>query len=329
MRDLAIVGTGPAGWTAAIYAARGREKPVVLSGEQIGGQLMTTSEVENYPGFPEGIRGPALMAAMQSQAERFGAEVKQGCVLTALEAIDGGYRLSWDNLYSLSGEKETDDFRAVIIATGASARYLGLPGEAAFLDGSGNKQGLTACAVCDGAMPLYRDQPVCVVGGGDSACEEALFMTRYASKVYLIHRRDVLRASAIMGERAMNDPKIEILWNRVLTAYHTDDDGKMEAVELSDTTSGASERLAVKGVFMAIGHDPNTGFLAGSGIACDEQGFIEVVEGCRTSLPGVFAAGDVRDTVYQQAVTAAGMGCMAALEAEKYLDAIHAAEPAS
>ncbi|MFW5750819.1 MAG: NAD(P)/FAD-dependent oxidoreductase, partial [Planctomycetota bacterium] len=264
-----------------------------------------------------------------SQAERFGAEVKQGCVLTALEAIDGGYRLSWDNLYSLSGEKETDDFRAVIIATGASARYLGLPGEAAFLDGSGNKQGLTACAVCDGAMPLYRDQPVCVVGGGDSACEEALFMTRYASKVYLIHRRDVLRASAIMGERAMNDPKIEILWNRVLTAYHTDDDGKMEAVELSDTTSGASERLAVKGVFMAIGHDPNTGFLAGSGIACDEQGFIEVVEGCRTSLPGVFAAGDVRDTVYQQAVTAAGMGCMAALEAEKYLDAIHAAEPAS
>ena len=211
----------------------------------------------------------------------------------------------------------------MIIATGASARYLGLPGESEFLDGSGRKQGLTGCAVCDGAMPIYRNQEVCVIGGGDSACEEALFMTKYAARVHLIHRRDQLRASKIMAERVQKHPKVTLVWNSLPTAYHTDAKGLMEAITLKDTVTGAERRLAVKGVFMGIGHQPNTGFLRGSGIATDEAGYLVVSEGCRTSLPGVFAAGDVRDKTYRQAISAAGLGCMAALEAERYLESRH------
>ncbi len=320
MPSLAIIGSGPAGWTAAIYAARANLAPVLFAGEQTGGQLMTTTEVENFPGFAEGIAGPALMAAMQAQAERFGTVVKAGCVVRSLRRQADGLELAWDDLYSLDGSGGQQRFDAVIVATGASARYLGLPGEAEFLDGSGRKQGLSGCAVCDGAMPMYRDQPLAVVGGGDSACEEALFLTKYASRVHLIHRRDALRASAIMAQRVLEHPSIEMVWNSTLSAYHTDDQGRMQAVTLRDTVTGAERDLAVRGVFMGIGHQPNTAFLKDSGVPLDEAGYLQVSDGCRTAVPGLFAAGDVRDSVYRQAITAAGMGCMAALEAGRYLD---------
>lgn len=316
MRNVAIIGSGPAGYTAAIYNARANLAPVLFTGEQAGGQLTTTTDVENFPGFPEGVMGPELMSRMEQQATRFGTEVKMGCMVAKVSPVEGGFELTWNDLYQ--GTTETETFRAVIIATGASARYLGLPEEGDFLDGSGQKTGLTACATCDGAF--YRDVPVVVVGGGDTACEEATFLTRFASEVYLVHRRDTLRASKVMADRALADEKIKPLWNKTLGGYHTDGEGKMEAVTLVDTQTGEESRLDIKGVFMAIGHTPNTGFLADTGIATDESGYIEVEGGCRTSIPGIYAAGDVRDTTYRQAITAAGMGCMAALEVERFLD---------
>jgi thioredoxin reductase (NADPH) len=319
MRNLAIIGSGPAGYTAAIYAARASLQPVLFTGRQAGGQLTTTTEVENFPGFPEGIQGPELMTRMEQQAARFGTGIRQGCEVTALKRIDGGFLLTVNDLYQ--GTTADEPYRAVIIATGASARYLGLPGEAEFfVDGPGRKHGLTACATCDGAF--YKNVPVAVVGGGDTACEEAMFLTRFASQVYLVHRRDQLRASKVMVQRTLATAKITPVWNAALGGYHTDAKNKLEAVTLVDTATKATRRLEVKGVFMAIGHQPNTGFLAGTGVRLDADGYIDVAHGCQTGVPGLFAAGDVRDHHYRQAISAAGMGCMAALEAERHLAAL-------
>ena len=319
MNNVAIIGSGPSGYTAAIYTSRANLEPILFTGMQAGGQLTTTTDVENFPGFPEGIMGPELMTRMEQQATRFGTTVKMGCMVEKVEKIDGGFTVTWNDLYQ--GKSESADFKTVIIATGASARYMGLPGEDEFLDGSGKKTGLTACATCDGAF--YRDVPVCVVGGGDTACEEATFLTKFASKVYLIHRRDELRASKVMADRALAQEKIEPVWNTQLKEYITDDAGKMQGVKVTNIETGEDSVIDVKGVFMAIGHTPNTGFLGGTGIETDETGYVIVQEGCKTSVPGIFAAGDVRDTNYRQAITAAGMGCMAALEAERYIEAAH------
>ena len=318
MNNLAIIGSGPAGYTAAIYAARANLAPVLFTGRQAGGQLTTTTEVENYPGFPEGIMGPELMVRFEQQAVRFGTAVKAGCEVTEVKRGAHGFTISWSDLYQ--GTNESAEFATVIIATGASARYLGLPEEKDFLvDGPDRKHGLTACATCDGAF--YKNVEVAVVGGGDTACEEANFLTKFASKVYLVHRRGELRASKIMAERALRNPKIQPIWNKTLGGYQVDAKHKMSGVTLLDTVDGSTSPLAVKGVFMAIGHTPNTGFLKDSGLKFDANGYIEVEEGCRTNVPGLFAAGDVRDHRYRQAITAAGMGCMAALEAEHYLQA--------
>jgi thioredoxin reductase (NADPH) len=316
MQNVAIIGSGPAGYTAAIYAARANLAPTLFTGKEAGGQLMTTTDVENFPGFPEGIMGPELMARMEQQATRFGTVVKMACFITKIEKISGGFSLTWEDMYQ--GITESEEFRTVIVATGASARYLGLPSEKEFLtDGPNRKHGLTACATCDGAF--YKGVPVAVIGGGDTACEEATFLTKFASKVYLVHRRDELRASKIMAERALGQDKIEPVWNSTIGDYHVDGKNKMEAITLINTQTNEKSRLEVKGVFMAIGHTPNTGFLKGTGVTTDVNGYIEVTQGCQTSVPGLFAAGDVRDHHYRQAITAAGMGCMAALEAERYL----------
>ena len=303
MANVIIIGTGCAGWTAAIYTARANLEPVVLAGEQIGGQLTTTSEVENYPGFPEGVDGPTLMFSMQQQAERFGARIDYKTVDKVEKGDDGTFVVH-------CGEDELQA-RTVIVATGARPRLLGLPNE------ENGKNGLTTCATCDGAF--YRDMPVAVIGGGDSACEEATFLTRFASKVYLVHRRDELRASKIMAERALAHEKIEAVWNTELTAYHPGDDGKMKSVSIRNRESGEEGSLEVKGVFIAIGHVPNSGFL--NGLAeLDENGYILQVPGKTvTKTPGLYAAGDVADHYYRQAITAAGQGCAAALEAERYL----------
>ena len=318
MPQLAIIGSGPAGYTAAIYAARANLAPILFTGAQAGGQLTTTTEVENFPGFPEGIQGPELMTRFEQQATRFGTTVKMGCIITKIEKNADGFTLTWEDAYQ--GITESAEFGAVIIATGASARYLGLPGEEEFFkDGPGRKHGLTACATCDGAF--YKNVEVAVVGGGDTACEEATFLTRYASKVYLIHRRGELRASKVMAARALANPKIEAIWNSGLDGYHCDAKHKLEAIDLVSTVDGSKRRLAVKGVFMAIGHTPNTKFIAGTGVQLDADGYIDVHHGTQTTVPGLFAAGDVRDRHYRQAISAAGMGCMAALEAERYLSA--------
>jgi thioredoxin reductase (NADPH) len=317
MPALAIIGSGPAGYTAAIYAARANLAPVLFTGRQAGGQLTTTTEVENFPGFPEGIMGPELMARFEQQAARFGTVIRQGCEILKVEKSADGFRLTVNDLYQ--GTETVETYQAVIVATGASARYAGLPGEAEFLDGSGRKTGLTACATCDGAF--YKNVEVCVVGGGDTACEEASFLTKFASTVHLIHRRSELRASKVMAQRALANPKIKPVWNKTLGGYITDAKGKLEAVELIDTTDGSRSKLAVKGCFMAIGHTPNTGFLAGTGVTLDKDGYIDVQHGCHTNVEGLFAAGDVRDHHYRQAISAAGMGCMAALEAERWLAA--------
>ena len=318
MHNVAIIGSGPAGYTAAIYNGRANLEPILFTGEQAGGQLTTTTDVENFPGFPEGIMGPELMTRFEQQATRFGTTVKMGCLVTEVKKIDGGFTLTWDDMYQ--GTQESADFKSVIIATGASARHLGIEGEKPFFDGSGTHHGVTACATCDGALPIYRDQEVCVVGGGDTACEEAMFMTKFASKVYLIHRRDELRASKIMADRAVSHEKIEPVWNKTVESYEIDEQNRIAGVNLKDTQSGDTSALSVKGVFLAIGHVPNTKFLKSTGVELDETGYIEVKDGCKTNIPGLFAAGDVRDTVYRQAVTAAGMGCMAAIEVERYLE---------
>ncbi len=302
---LIIIGSGPAGYTAAIYAARADLKPLLFTGGQIGGQLTTTTEIENFPGFPEGIVGPELMFNMSQQAEKFGTRFAFEEVLSVTQEACSG-------LFVVTTSGGAYKAQAVIVATGATARYLGIEGEKELIG-----HGLTACATCDGAF--YRDVPVCVVGGGDSACEEATFLTRFASKVYLIHRRDQLRASKAMQQRVLTNEKIEPLWNSTIAAYHKDAEGELSSVTLKDTQTGAERELEVKCVFMAIGHQPNSKFI-GNLADVDAAGFIVSQPGSTaTKTPGLFVAGDVGDSVYRQAISAAGMGCRAALDAERYL----------
>lgn len=302
MENVIIVGTGCAGLTAAIYTARASLSPLVLEGRQPGGQLTTTTAVENFPGFPEGVDGPDLIVRMHQQAEKFGARFQYGTV-EDFEHAGSHSRLKVDG--------EWMETRSLIVASGASPRYLELDGERALIG-----HGLTSCATCDGAF--YRNVPVCVVGGGDSACEEAGFLTRFASKVYLIHRRDTLRASKIMADRALQNPNIEPVWNSTVTQYLTDADGEMRGVTLRNLVTGAESELAVKCVFVAIGHEPNTLPFRGK-LETDENGYLIQKKGTHTNLAGVFAAGDVADHVYRQAITAAGQGCAAAIDAERWL----------
>jgi thioredoxin reductase (NADPH) len=304
MEKVVIVGTGCAGLTAAIYAGRASLAPLVLQGKQPGGQLTTTTAVENFPGFPEGVDGPDLIMRMQAQAEKFGARFQFG-TLEEFEAGEGHHRVRIDGQWV---ETET-----LIVASGAAARWLDLPDEKKLIG-----RGLTSCATCDGAF--YRDVPVCVIGGGDSACEEATFLTRFASKVYLIHRRDSLRASKIMADRALSNPKVEVLWNRKPVEYLVDNEGHVRGIVLEDTTNGSRSELEVKCVFVAIGHTPNTAPFRGK-LDMDENGYLIQHEGTKTNVAGVYAAGDVADHVYRQAITAAGQGCAAAIEAERYLAA--------
>jgi len=309
MENVIIIGTGCAGWAAAIYTARANLRPLVISGEQPGGQLTTTTEVENFPGFPEGVMGPDLMMRMQQQAEKFGTRVEYDRVESVAKQGDGGI------LLTTAGGVEHRAW-TVIVATGASPRHLGLPNEKTLVG-----HGLTSCATCDGAF--YPDVPVAVIGGGDSACEEAGFLTRFASKVYLVHRRDELRASKIMADRALANPKIEPVWNAEVLEYLTDANGDMRAVRVRNRVTGADREIEVKCVFVAIGHVPNTAFLAGSGVALDGEGYIlQDGRSTRSNIPGIFSAGDVADHVYRQAITAAGNGCQAALDAERYIAAL-------
>ena len=309
MENVIIIGTGCAGWTSAIYTGRANLDPLVLAGEQPGGQLTTTTEVENFPGFPEGIMGPDLMMRMQQQAEKFGARVEYEMVSSVEKQDDGTFsvKTTGDNDYAA---------KSVIIATGASPRYLGLEDEMSLIG-----KGVTSCATCDGAF--YPDVPVAVIGGGDSACEEATFLTKFASKVYLIHRRDELRASKIMADRALGNDKIEPVWDAEVREYLTDEEGHVRAVTLHNRVSGENSELEVKCVFVAIGHDPNTQFLEGSGVELDDEGYVaQNGHDTKSNIDGLFSAGDVSDHVYRQAITAAGNGCQAALDAERYLAAL-------
>ncbi len=307
-----IIGSGPAGWTAAIYAARAELNPVVYEGAGSrtmipGGQLMFTTEVENYPGFREGVTGQELMMEMRAQAERFGTRI----VTDDIAEVDFGARPFV--LKPTRGGEVTAD--AVIVATGANARWLDVPNEERLAQSGG---GVSACAVCDGALPHFRDQVLAVVGGGDSAMEDALYLTKFAKEVVVIHRRDELRASKIMQERAIESGKITFAWNKVVTEVLGDD--VIEGLRLEDTVTGEESTLEVGGLFVAIGHKPNTGFLGGQ-LKLKDNGYVELPVAWRTmtSVEGVFAAGDVADDYYRQAVSAAGTGCMAALDAERWL----------
>ncbi len=308
MENVVVIGSGCAGWTAALYTARANLKPLVLTGRQPGGLLTTTTIVENFPGFPEGVDGFELMTRMQKQAERFGARTTFG----TLEAVDFSRRP-----FRLTVDGEPMETQALIIATGASHRHLGLESEHKL-----ENKGVTYCATCDGALPMFRNQPLVVVGGGDSACEEAAYLTRFGSVVYLIHRRDTLRASKIMADRTLANPKIKPVWDSVVTDVLDVKLDKVTGVKLKNTKSGAESVLDCAGVFVAIGHVPNTQLFKGS-IDMDENGYIVPKRGAATNVPGVFVAGDCADHVYRQAVTAAGMGCAAAIEAERFLASIH------
>jgi thioredoxin reductase (NADPH) len=298
-----IIGSGPAGLTAAIYAARANLHPLVVEGLQPGGQLTITTDVENYPGFPEGVTGPELMDRTRKQAERFGTEFVTGDVVK-VDLAKRPFTLELEG-----GEAITAD--ALIVASGATARYLGMPSETKF-----RGRGVSACATCDGFF--YRGKPVAVVGGGDTALEEALHLAHFATKVTVVHRRGELRASKYMQERAEKDPKIEFAWHSVIAEVLGDDRG-VTGLRLRDVRDGTERVLAVDGMFVAIGHQPNTGVFRGL-LAMDEVGYLKVTPGTtRTSVNGVFAAGDVADPVYRQAITAAGTGCMAAIEVERFL----------
>jgi thioredoxin reductase (NADPH) len=305
VRNLIIVGSGPAGYTAAVYAARANLRPLVIEGVTAGGALMTTTEVENFPGFPDGIKGPELMDDMRKQAERFGAEF----ITDDATSVD----LTGEIKVVRVGETEYRA-RAVVVSTGSAWRPLGVPGEKELLG-----HGVSSCATCDGFF--FRGQRIAVVGGGDSAMEEATFLTRFAEKVVIIHRRDEFRASKIMADRALSNPKIEVLWDSVVTEV-VDDGGKVGGVRVRNVKTGETSPLDVTGVFVAIGHDPRSELFRGQ-LDVDDEGYILVdAPSTRTNLTGVFAAGDVVDHIYRQAITAAGTGCAAALDAERYIAAL-------
>jgi thioredoxin reductase (NADPH) len=306
MEKVVIIGSGCAGWTAALYTARASLSPLVLTGKQPGGLLTTTSIVENFPGFPEGVDGYELMTRMQKQAERFGARASFGLV----EKVDFSKRP-----FTLMVDGEKMEAETIIIATGASHKHLGVPGEDLL-----ETKGVTYCATCDGALPVFRNQPLVVIGGGDSACEEAMYLTRFGSVIQLVHRRDTLRASKIMAERTLSNPKIKPVWDSAVTEVLDVKQDKVTAVKLKNFKTGAESVLNCAGVFVAIGHGPNTEIFKGQ-IETGENGYIIPKKGTMTNVPGVFVAGDCADHVYRQAITAAGAGCAAAIDAERFLAA--------
>ncbi len=320
IHKVVIIGSGPAGWTAAIYAARANLDPVVYVGvpkqhpsiQLPGGQLMLTTDVENYPGFPEGISGPEMMKMFQKQAERFGTNTQPRDIVSIKPGSP--HELTTDT-------GETVLAHTVILATGATANWMGLESEMRLAQNGG---GVSACAVCDGALPMFRDQPLAVVGGGDSAMEEATYLTKFASTVYVIHRRDALRASKVMQERFLSKPNAKVLWNKAVDDIQSGKDQfgneMITGVKLKDTVTGELSTLEVGGLFVAIGHTPATGFLAGAGIELDEKKYVVLKDrSSATNVEGIFAAGDIADSRYRQAITAAGTGCQAALDAEHWL----------
>ncbi len=306
MRNVVIIGSGPAGLTAALYAARANLQPLLIRGVEAGGQLTLTTLVENFPGFPKGVQGPELIELMQKQAAEFGAEFKEGNV----RRVDLSKRP-----FALETDGETIETKTLIIASGASAKLLGLESERKLIG-----HGVSTCATCDGYF--FRGKEVAVVGGGDTAAEEALFLTRYASQVNLIHRRDQLRASKIMQDRLMRNEKIKPVWNSVITEILDPAKGEVTGVKLKSTKNGEEALKSLDGVFIGIGHSPNTNLFRGQ-LEMNDVGYLITHDGAKTSVPGVFAAGDVQDPVYRQAITAAGTGCMAAMDAEKFLEAQH------
>src|SRR5262245_44010115 len=305
-RNVIIIGSGPAGLTAALYTARANLHPLVIEGLDAGGQLMLTTDVENFPGFPDGIMGPELMGAMRGQAERFGAAFSSGNVVS----VD-----LKSSPFHVTTEDGTLLTRTVIISTGASARLLGLPSERALMG-----HGVSTCATCDGFF--FRGRPIAVVGGGDSALEEATFLTRFGSQVTLIHRRDTLRGSKIMQDKAFANPKIAFEWDTEVVGVHDPEAGAVSSIRLRNVKTGTEKDLVVEGLFVAIGHNPNTALFKGQ-VEMDANGYILTRDGAKTNIPGVFACGDVQDHIYRQAVTAAGSGCMAAIDAERYLEHHH------
>ncbi|HLY08420.1 MAG TPA: thioredoxin-disulfide reductase [Planctomycetota bacterium] len=311
--NVIIIGSGPSAYTAAIYTSRANLKPLILEGEADsskrvdipGGQLMITTDVENYPGFPKGVEGPELMHLMRQQAERFGTRIETGWI----DSVDFSKRP-----FTLKSGDRTYSAGAVIIATGAGAKFLGIPSEKALMN-----KGVSACATCDGALPPFRNKKLIVVGGGDTALEEANFLTRFASKVAIVHRRNELRCSKIMGDKGRKNPKIEFIWNSVIEEILDVKAGKVTGVRLKNLLTQDTSVVDAAGVFIAIGHQPNTAFLNGA-LEMEGPGYIKVTKGTYTSVEGVFAAGDCVDHVYRQAITAAGMGCMAAIDAERWLE---------
>ena len=305
LRNVVIIGSGPAGLTAALYSARANLNPLVIEGLEAGGQLMLTTLVENWPGYRNGIDGPDLMGEMRAQAERFGAEIIRGNV-TSVDLQTRPFKVT-----TSEGNYET---RTLIIATGASARLLGLPSERTLLG-----HGVSTCATCDGYF--FRGKPIAVVGGGDTAMEEALFLTRFASNVTVVHRRDTLRASKVMQVKAFANPKISFEWNAEVEDMTDVARGEVDGIVIRNNQTGARKVLPVEGIFVAIGHTPNTSLFTGQ-LEMDANGYLITHSGSKTTIPGVFACGDVQDHVYRQAVTAAGSGCMAAIDAEKYLEGV-------